>query len=107
MTDEQKRAVPPVAHPIVRTHPETGRKCLFLGDHAETIVDLDYQEGRELVEMVNAMAIRPELTYRHRWQPRDLVIWDNRCLMHRATAYDAARERRVMRRCTILGEVPQ
>jgi taurine dioxygenase len=107
MTDEQKRAVPPVAHPIIRTHPETGRKSLFLGDHAETIADFDYQEGRELVEAVNAMAIRPELTYRHRWQARDLVIWDNRCLMHRATAYDAVRERRVMRRCTILGEVPQ
>lgn len=107
MTEEQKREVPPVAHTIVRTHPETGRKCLFLGDHAESIVDLDYHEGRKLVEEINALAVHEELTYCHRWRPRDLVIWDNRCLMHRATDYDAARERRVMRRCTILGEAPQ
>lgn len=107
MSEEQKKAVPPVSHPVVRTHPETGRKCLFLGDHAETIAGFEYQTGRLLVEEINAEAVRPELTYRHRWLPADLVIWDNRCLMHRATPFDVARERRVMRRCTILGEVPQ
>lgn len=107
MTDTQKREVPPVNHPIIRTHPETGRKCIFLGDHAESIAGFDYDEGRSLVEEINALVVRPELTYCHRWRPRDLVIWDNRCLMHRATPYDAARERRVMRRCTILGEVPR
>ncbi len=106
MTEAQRREVPPVDHPVVRTHPETGRKCIFLGDHAETIIGLDYEQGRKLVEEINALAIRPELTYRHRWRKRDLVIWDNRCLMHRSTPYDTTRERRVMRRCTILGEVP-
>ncbi len=106
MTEAQKRAAPPVDHPVVRTHPETGRKCIFLGDHAETITGLDYEEGRGLVEEINTLAVRPELTYCHQWRPRDLVIWDNRCLMHRATSYDSAREHRVMRRCTILGEVP-
>ncbi len=106
MTEAQRRDVPPVDHPVVRTHPETGRKCIFLGDHAETIIGLDYEQGRKLVEEINALAIRPELTYRHRWRKRDLVIWDNRCLMHRSTPYDTTRERRVMRRCTILGEVP-
>lgn len=106
MTEAQKREAPPVEHPVVRTHAETGRKCIFLGDHAETIVGLDYPQGRSLVEKVNALAVRPELTYRHRWHERDLVIWDNRCLMHRSTPYDTARERRVMRRCTILGEIP-
>lgn len=106
MTEAQKREAPPVEHPVVRTHAETGRKCIFLGDHAETIVGLDYAQGRSLVEKVNALAVRPELTYRHRWHERDLVIWDNRCLMHRSTPYDTARERRVMRRCTILGEIP-
>ncbi|MDX1431334.1 MAG: TauD/TfdA family dioxygenase [Gammaproteobacteria bacterium] len=107
MTEAQKREVPPVDHPIVRTHPETGRKCIFLGDHAETVLGLDYAEGRGLVDEVNALAVRPELTYRHRWRPGDLVIWDNRCLMHRAMPYDTSKERRVMRRCTILGEVPR
>lgn len=106
MSEAQKREVPPIDHPVVRTHPETGRKCIFLGDHAETIVGLDYAQGRRLVEEINALAVRPELTYRHRWRPGDFVIWDNRCLMHRATEYDTARERRVIRRCTILGEIP-
>ena len=107
MTEDQKRQAPPVEHPVIRTHPETGRKCIFLGDHAETIVGLDYEHGRSLVEEVNALAVHEERTYRHRWRTRDLVIWDNRCLMHRSTPYDTARERRVMRRCTILGDVPR
>lgn len=107
MTEAQRREVPPVDHPIIRTHPETGRKCVFLGDHAEYIAGIDYDEGRELIDKINAQAVRPELSYRHRWRPQELVVWDNRCLMHRSTPYDAARERRVMRRCTILGEIPQ
>jgi taurine dioxygenase len=107
MNEEQKRQVPPVDHPIVRTHPDTGRKCILLGDHAETIKDMDYAEGRALVEEINQLIVRPELVYRHHWQPHDLMVWDNRCLMHRATEYDTASEPRVIRRCTILGEVPQ
>jgi taurine dioxygenase len=107
MTDEQKKAVPPVDHPVVRTHPETGRRCLFLGDHAEYIVGIPYQEGRALIEELNALAIHPDLVYQHRWQPRELIVWDNRCLLHRATSYDPATQRRVIRRCTVLGEIPQ
>jgi taurine dioxygenase len=107
MTDAQRREVPPVDHPIVRTHPETGRKCLFLGDHAEYIVGMGYQEGRALIERLNAMAVHPDLTYEHRWSPGQLIVWDNRCVMHRATDYDPATQRRVIRRCTVLGEVPQ
>jgi len=106
MTDAQRREVPPVDHPIVRSHPETGRKCLFLGDHAEYIVGMDYDEGRALIDELNALAVRPDLTYEHRWTPGELIVWDNRCLMHRATDYDPAVERRVVRRCTVLGEVP-
>jgi alpha-ketoglutarate-dependent 2,4-dichlorophenoxyacetate dioxygenase len=106
MTEEQKRAKPPVDHPIVRTHPETGRKCIYLGDHAEYIVGIPYDQGRALIEELNALAVHPDLTYEHRWRPGELLVWDNRCVMHRATAYDPARERRVVRRCTVLGEVP-
>ena len=106
LTDEQKRAQPPVDQPIVRTHSETGRKCIFLGDHAEYIVGMPYEEGRELIEELNALAIHPDLTYEHRWRPKELIAWDNRCVLHRATPYDAATERRVVRRCTVLGEVP-
>ena len=106
MTDEQRRAKPPVDHPIVRTHPETGRKCIYLGDHAEYIVGMPYAEGRALIEELNALAVHPDLTYEHRWKARELIVWDNRCLMHRATEYDPATQRRVIRRCTVLGEVP-
>jgi taurine dioxygenase len=106
LTEAQRRAKPPVDHPVVRTHSETGRKCLYLGDHAEYIVGMPYDEGRALIEELNALAIHPDLTYEHRWTPRQLLVWDNRCVMHRATAYDAASQPRVIRRCTVLGEVP-
>jgi len=107
MTKAQREAVPPVDHPVVRTHPETRRRCLFLGDHAEYIVGLPYEEGRALIEELNALAIQPELVYAHRWKPGQLILWDNRCLLHRATEYDTHNAPRVIRRCTVLGEVPQ
>ena len=106
LTDEQRRARPPVDHPVVRTHPETGRKCLYLGDHAEYIVGMPYDEGRALIEELNALAVQPDLTYEHHWTIGELIVWDNRCVLHRATSYDATTQRRVIRRCTILGEVP-
>jgi taurine dioxygenase len=106
LTEEQKRARPPVDHPVVRTHSETGRKCLYLGDHAEYIVGMPYEEGRALIEELNALAIHADLSYQHRWTPRELIVWDNRCVLHRATPYDAATQGRVIRRCTVLGEVP-
>ena len=107
MTDAQKREAPPVDQPVVRVHPETGRACLYLGDHAEYIVGMDYDEGRALIEQLNALAIQPELCYEHHWTPGELIAWDNRCLLHRATSYDEANEPRVVRRCTVLGEAPQ
>ena len=106
MTDQQRHQMPPVDQPVVRTHPETGRKCLYLGDHAEFIVGMPYDEGRVLIEELNALAIHPDLTYEHRWQARELLLWDNRCVLHRATAFDTATQGRVVRRCTVLGEVP-
>ena len=106
LTDAQRLARPPVDHPIVRTHPQTGRKCLFLGDHAEYVLGLPYDEGRGLIEELNALAVHADLTYEHRWKARELLVWDNRCVMHRATPYDAASEGRVIRRCTVLGETP-
>lgn len=106
MTEEQKKAKPPVDHPIVRTHPETGRKCIYLGDHAESIVGMPYEEGRALIDELNQMIIHPDLCYEHRWTAGQLILWDNRCTLHRATAFDLEREARVVRRCTVLGEVP-
>ena len=106
LTEAQRLARPPVDHPVVRVHPETGRKCLYLGDHAEYLVGMPYDEGRAMIEELNALAIHPDLTYEHRWKAGQLLIWDNRCVLHRATAYDAATQGRVIRRCTVLGEVP-
>lgn len=107
MSAAQRSKVPPVDHPIVRTHPETGRKCLFLGDHAETIVGMDYAAGRAFIEALNERIVDLARIYTHRWQPGDLMVWDNRCLMHKAGSYDTAHEARVIRRCTVLGEVPR
>ena len=106
MTEEQKRQVPPVPHPVVRRHPETGRPALFLGDHAETIEGMDYQEGRDLIEQLMTTSITDDMIYSHKWQPRECAIWDNRCTLHRATGFDTTKHIRVMRRCTTLGQVP-
>ncbi len=106
MTDAQRAAVPPVDHPIIRTHPETGRKCVFLGDHAETIEGMGYDEARRFIDSLNERIVSLARTYTHHWRPRDFMVWDNRCLLHKAGSYDTAREPRVIRRCTVLGEVP-
>jgi taurine dioxygenase len=106
MTEAQRAAVPPVDHPIIRTHPETGRKCIFLGDHAETIVGMGYDEGRAFIDALNDRAAATGRSYTHRWRPGDFMVWDNRCLLHKAESYDTALEARVIRRCTVLGEVP-
>jgi taurine dioxygenase len=106
LTAEQSAKVPPVAHPIVRTHPETRRKAIFLGDHAESIEGMDYGEGRALIEEINVLTTPPANTYSHTWQPRECMVWDNRCTLHRATGFDEARFKRVMRRCTVVGDKP-
>jgi alpha-ketoglutarate-dependent taurine dioxygenase len=106
MTEAQRSAVPPVDHPVVRTHPETGRKCIFLGDHAETIAGMDYSEGRAFIDALNERVVALARIYTHRWRPGDFMVWDNRCLLHKAESYDTAREPRVIRRCTVLGDVP-
>ncbi len=106
MTKAQRDAVPPVPHPVVRRHPETGRPTIFLGDHAETIEGWDYEEGRNLIEEVMSAMITDDMIYSHKWQPNECAIWDNRCMLHRATPFDTSKEIRLMRRCTTLGQVP-
>ena len=106
LTEAQRQAVPPVDHPVLRTHPETGRKCVFLGDHAESIVGMSYEAGRAFIDDLNARIVASARIYTHRWRPGDVMVWDNRCLLHRAGSYDTAQEPRVIRRCTVLGEVP-
>jgi taurine dioxygenase len=104
MTEAQRKAAPPVEHPVVRIHPETGRKAIYLGDHAESIVGMAYDEGRDFIERLNERIVSIGRTYFHNWRPRDLMVWDNRCLLHKAGTYDTATEPRVIRRCTVLGD---
>jgi taurine dioxygenase len=106
MTDAQRKAAPPVEQPVVRTHPETGRKAIYLGDHAERVIGMDYDEGRAFIDRLNDRIVEICRTYFHDWRPRDLMVWDNRCLLHKAGTYDLATEPRIIRRCTVLGDAP-
>ena len=106
LSDEQVAEVRPVVHPVVRRHPETGRKALFVSEHFTTrIVGMPEDESRELLAQLFAHSVRPEHIYRHRWQAHDMVFWDNRSLMHLATPFPADMRRR-LNRTTIEGDAP-
>jgi taurine dioxygenase len=106
LTPEQVAEVRPVSHPVVRTHPETGRKALFVSEHFTTrIHGLPDDESRDLLAQLFAHSARPEFIYRHRWQPFDLVFWDNRSLLHLATGCPED-QRRKLYRTTIQGDTP-
>ena len=98
-------SVPPVRHPLVRTHPPTGLESLFVSGHIEHIEGMPVEEGRALATELIEWCTRPEYVYRHRWSQYDLVMWDNRCTLHRATAIPTT-EPRLMHRATIAGEGP-
>jgi alpha-ketoglutarate-dependent taurine dioxygenase len=106
-SEAEKRERPPVSHPIARTHPETGDKALYIGNHAAWIEGLDEAEGKALLAELLAHATQPEFVYTHHWRPGDLVIWDNRALLYRALAnYGMGRQRRVLHRTVVRGTVP-
>ena len=105
LTEEEKAEVPPVEHPLVRFHPN-GQPSLYIGLHAEHIPGMGQDESRQLLDELVAFATQPRFVYRHHWTPRDLVIWDNRCTLHRALPYVPLGKRRVMRRVTICGTGP-
>lgn len=100
-TPEEAALHPPVWHPLVQTNPVTGRRSLLIGAHAASIVDWPAEKGAALLADLLEKATRPALIYSHHWQVGDVVIWDNRSVLHRATAYDAGRHRRLMQRTTI------
>jgi len=106
-TEEQKRERPPVSHPLVRTHPETGAKALYLGNHAGHIEGIRREEGATLLRELLSFATQARFVHTHRWQPGDLVLWDNRCLLHRALVHqDMGRHRRILHRTVVTGTVP-
>jgi alpha-ketoglutarate-dependent 2,4-dichlorophenoxyacetate dioxygenase len=103
-TDQERAAYPPVRHPLVRTNPVNGRRSLFLGAHASHIEGLPIDEGRALLTTLLDHVTQPQFCYRHEWTEGDLVIWDNRCVLHCATPYDTTRYKRLMQRTTISGD---
>lgn len=106
LSDAQIAAVTPVVHPVVRTHPETGRRALFVSEHFTTrIVGLPEDESRALLDQLFAHSVLPAHLYRHRWQAHDMVFWDNRSLMHLATGCPDHLRRR-LDRTTIEGDTP-
>jgi alpha-ketoglutarate-dependent taurine dioxygenase len=105
--EEDRIAAPPMSHPLVRTHPETGRKCLFLGGHASHLDGMPFDEGRAKVVALEQFATSERFTYRHKWRKGDMLMWDNRCLVHRADQnFDAAIYPRVLHRTCLRGTAP-
>lgn len=106
-TPEQRRERPPVTHPLVRTHPETGRKSLYIGVHVSHVAGLPAGESKALLAELTRHIGKPEFLYTHRWAKGDVVMWDNRALHHRALDnYHMAAHRRVLNRTVIVGTRP-
>ncbi len=104
-TDEERAMFRPVRQSLVRTHPRTGRKSLYLASHAGTIIGWPMPEARAFLRDLNEEATRPENVYVHKWRQFDLVMWDNRQTMHRVRRFDETLVRD-MRRTTIAGDAP-
>lgn len=107
LTPEQKAKVPPVVHPVVRVHPETGRKAIYVNPgFTRRIVELEDGESRALLDFLCAHTQQPHLIYRHRWAVGDLVMWDNRSTWHLAISDYDMDEHRHMHRTSIRGDRP-
>src|ERR1700733_1511461 len=106
LTEQQKRDRPDVFHPLVRTHPRSGRKALYIGRWARDVEGMDPDEGRALIEQLFAYASSERFVYCHKWRVHDAVLWDNRCMLHCATGFDESRYTRLMHRTTLEGDVP-
>lgn len=105
LSEQDWEALPPVEQPLVRTHPATGRRNLYLGRHARQIVGEDAEaSGRFLAELCE-WACQPPRVFAHRWSAGDLVMWDNRCVAHRGRPFPYS-ERRIMVRATVAGDPP-
>jgi alpha-ketoglutarate-dependent 2,4-dichlorophenoxyacetate dioxygenase len=100
-SDQERREMPPVPQVIVRTISESGRKSLYLASHAGRVLGMPDHEGRALIDQLVAHATQRQFVYTHRWRLHDLVMWDNRCTMHRGTEFDDLRWKRDVQRATV------
>ncbi|HTZ34849.1 MAG TPA: TauD/TfdA family dioxygenase, partial [Stellaceae bacterium] len=105
LTGEMKAELPGAWQAMVRENPVTGRKAIYAGAHASHVIGWPREEGRAFIGWLNEFATQPQFCYSHAWRERDLVIWDNRAVLHRATAYDAQSHKRLMQRTTVNGGV--
>lgn len=105
-TPEQIAAAPPVEHPIVRTHPVTGRKAIYVGSHTSHVAGMDEADGVALIAELERHATLDKYVYRHKWRRDDVLMWDNRCTMHCVTPYDAVKEKRAIHRVVVKGDRP-
>jgi alpha-ketoglutarate-dependent taurine dioxygenase len=106
MTEEEKAKVPAIWQPMVRRHPVTGRKSLYISPiYNDEVEGMDQASAKQLIDELTAFAGLDRFVYSHRWETDDIVMWDNRCTMHAVTPFDP-RERRVMHRTTIVGAEP-
>lgn len=107
LTDAQRAAVPPVEHPLVRLHPVTKEKVLYVSaGSCSHIPGMDIEEGRNLIRELDAFATRPQFVYSHPWEDNDLVVWDNCATLHCATPFDTSKYIRKMLRVQALGDKP-
>jgi alpha-ketoglutarate-dependent 2,4-dichlorophenoxyacetate dioxygenase len=100
-SDEERQDMPPVPQALVQTIPETGRKSLYLASHAGRVVGMPEPDGRALIDELIAHATQRQFVYTHLWRVHDLVIWDDRCTMHRGSEFDDLRWKRDMQRATV------
>jgi alpha-ketoglutarate-dependent 2,4-dichlorophenoxyacetate dioxygenase len=100
-TEDERVAFPPVPQSLVRIHPGCGRKTLYLASHASHVIGWPVERGRALLKGLTERSTQPRFVYRHQWRLNDLVVWDNRCTLHRARPYEDMGHRRDMRRTTV------
>ena len=108
LSKREKVALQDAVHPIARTHPETGRKALYVGmrvSEATQVINMPAKDGRALLNELRAFATQPQFVYRHHWAVGDAIMWDNRCTMHRASVFDPALGRRLCYRTMIAGNM--
>ncbi len=107
VTPSHAASLPPVRQKLVRTNPGTGAKNYYIGSHVKAIEGWSDRDSRQLLDDLQERATKPQYIYSHAWRPGDLVIWDNRCMIHRGSGYDADRYRRYMRQTRVRGDGPK
>ena len=105
LSSRELEDLPPVEHPLVRVHPATGRRSLFVGRHASHVIGEGCESSRRRLRELGAWACRPPRVWRHRWKAGDIAIWDNRCVLHRGRPWPEDQPR-VMARSTVAGDDP-